>query len=153
MPTDITMTPATGPYLYVTPEKLEQVWGLKFMVEWSNLDPKATIVDAVRVDEAIRQSENRLHLKLRARYLVPLQNLSTDDLRYVGDIVSQLAVAWLILHRPGKNVDEKGKPKNQGNALEDKALHEIWLIVVGDHKLSATRNAVGPTGFAIVPPA
>jgi len=135
----------TGSGTYVDQGDLELMFGVKNIRVWSNLEnDSATTTDALRVTEAILQAEAELQsLFEMSSYSWPIP---TDP--RVRRWVCTLAVHWLYMSRGLRETEDLD---NKLEALKNRVLQEVKLVLLGASKLQSPRAEGHPTapGFLI----
>lgn len=133
-------------YRYTTRASMQIDWGAKLLIEWTNLNQNQTVIDYARLDAAIFWAQDEVDRRLfHSVYATPLAAMSDGDARLIGDLTNRLAVVWLYDHRPGKVVDNEGRPVNLSTSIR-KGIDLIFRqIASGQTALTATRRVNRPS--------
>jgi hypothetical protein len=135
-----------GEFRYATSDDFISDWGSKFAVEWTNLNPSSTIVDLVRLNSAIWWAQDEVDRRLfHSVYAVPLEEMSDGDARLIRDLTNKLALVWLYDHRPGKAVDNEGRPVNVSTPVRKEVDRIFRQITSNQTSLSAKRRVNRPS--------
>jgi phage gp36-like protein len=81
---------------YCTLADIQQAMPLATLIALSNDDPRATVIDLVVIERAVRSSEEMVDANLRGRYLLPLATIPT----VINEITVVLVRHWLYGRRP-----------------------------------------------------
>lgn len=133
-------------YRYTTRAAMENDWGTKLLVEWTNLQSSQTTIDYARLDTAIFSAQDEVDRRLfHSVYATPLTGLTNGDANLIRDLTNRLAIVWLYDHRPGKAVDQEGRPVNLSTPIRKEVDRVFRQIISNQTAISAVRRVNHPS--------
>jgi len=125
---------------YSTKSDIDNVFGVKNVIQWSNLDNTDTSASTARIDEAVLQADTEIDDMMRGgMYAIPFVGTS-GNLEQIKNISAVLAGVWLYRARGVSEVDDLGKPIDKMAARKKEAVGKLKRYLSGAEQLPAVRS-------------
>lgn len=136
---------------YCTQSDIEQIFGVRNVATWSNLDNSSTSADGPRINAAIEYARTWLDDRFAGgRYQLPLTTDGSNVPSTIRDLAARLAGVWLYESRGMDEQDENGRPFNR-LAFHRRYVERQVLRFISERDLLNAVRRQGAAGQSSVP--
>ena len=127
--------------MYCTRTDIENLFGVRNVAIWSNLDSTATGADESRITAAIAHATAWINDRFRGgRFTIPLANSASATPDAIRDLAARLAGVWLYESRGVDEQDEEGRPINRLGFHRRYVERQVLRYIMGRDSLDAVRT-------------